>query len=325
MQEIIRSHTCPVVYLQNFAILCPKYEKKLSNYTIETYRPPKQKDYCVYVHDKKKNNKLTLRSVVNIAVKKRFYSPVIEQFETEIENKVKKEFKKFRSAKPIGFIEIAPVYQFIVNQLVRTPKFQEKLKKDQIFLKDMDEDEFKDSFFHFANVKKPAKVSKMSLQELQAGIITSNRLSEMLHLSQCTLATNFTDSQFITSDCPVVYNYVEFIPTVLKSQNKLEPSLFIKKGQSTIMFPISTEHLIIIQNFDTKRKELLIHYEDIYDESRIMEINRIFYIFADRHIILKNNNNDLIKKIRNECGDQIDREYQLLEQTYIGMTRGSIP
>ena len=59
---VLRSHTCPIVYLQNFAHLCPKYEKKLFNYTSDTYKPPKQKDFCVYVHDKIENSGIKQRS-----------------------------------------------------------------------------------------------------------------------------------------------------------------------------------------------------------------------------------------------------------------------
>lgn len=53
--EVKRNHRCPVVYLQNFAILCPKYAKKLSNYKENNYKPPKRRDYCVYAHDKLRN------------------------------------------------------------------------------------------------------------------------------------------------------------------------------------------------------------------------------------------------------------------------------
>lgn len=313
--EVLRSHTCPIVYLQNFAHLCPKYEKKLFNYTDDTYKPPKQKDFCVYVHDKLANSRIELRSVISIGVKKKFYSDEIEQFVTDIENKVGREFKEIRKSTPITFFDTLPIYQFIMNQLVRTPKFQEKLRKDQIFLKEMDNKKFNESIFRLLSVKKPIKISKKSLQNLQSSMMTSNRLAEMFMWSKLTLVTNYTEIPFITSDCPVSYNYVDFVPSVLLSENKLEPSLLINKN-TIFMFPLSPHHLIMIQDFDNKRKQPLLHYEVILDEKKIIILNEIVYKFAERFIILKDINEELIQTIRSECGNEINKEYQLLEQTY---------
>lgn len=133
--------------------------------------------------------------------------------------------------------------------------------------------------------------------------------------SRLTLVTNHTEIPFITSDCPVSYNYVDFVPSVLLSENKLEPSLLINKN-TIFMFPLSPHHLIMIQDFDNKRKQPLLHYEDILDEKKIITLNVIVYKFAERFIILKDINEELIQMIRSECGNEINKEYQLLEQTY---------
>lgn len=69
-----RPHTCPVVYLQNFSKISPKYYEKLNNFNVKTYRKPNRNDFMIYAYNKLKNSKIFKTSHQNIGVRKDFYS-----------------------------------------------------------------------------------------------------------------------------------------------------------------------------------------------------------------------------------------------------------
>ncbi|TFG25567.1 MAG: DUF4238 domain-containing protein [Promethearchaeota archaeon] len=321
--SVKRPHTCPVVYLQNFAYLTNSYIKKLENFTPKTYKEPKRNDYFIFVHDKIKNSKIFKLTLNNFGVRKKFYSNKAESFLAEIEGKTGIIFKKIRNIYGIEFFNPFPIFQFIMTQLIRTPKFQRKLFKDQIFLRDMDEDQFNESFFKFSQVekpKKPTEITKNYLREMQEGFIINNTLIGTFNWAQISVATNSSSIPLITSDSPVVYNNLEFIPSYLKSKKRIEFSLLINE-KTSIMFPISHDFIIIIQNFKNSRKEPLLHYEDISNKNTIMKFNKIIYMYADRYVILKFKDNEFIKQIRLSCGDNLNKEYQLLQQAYDAMEK----
>jgi len=116
-----RPHICPVVYLQNFSHLSPKYIEK--SFTVKTFREPKRKEYLIYVHNKIKNSPVFETSLKNIGVRKLFYSNQIEEYLRYIESQVSIEFRKIREIIDVAYIKTLPIFRFIMSQLVRTPKF----------------------------------------------------------------------------------------------------------------------------------------------------------------------------------------------------------
>ena len=53
-----------------------------------------------------------------------------------------------------------------MSQLVRTPKFQEKIRKDQIYLKEMNEEDFQESIMKGLLPQKPTEVTPKSLKKI---------------------------------------------------------------------------------------------------------------------------------------------------------------
>ncbi len=96
IQKTVRFHTCPVVYLQNFAHFNPSYQKKLLNFTDKTYRDPNRNEYLIYAHNKIENSKIFCTSLERIGIKKRFYSEEIDKFIQRIELKAGREFHRVR-------------------------------------------------------------------------------------------------------------------------------------------------------------------------------------------------------------------------------------
>ena len=136
---IKRPHTCPVVYLQNFSKISAKYYQKLKSFNVNSYREPNRNEFIIYAHDILNNSEIFKTSLQNIGVRKLFYSDRVEHYLKTLESKVGKQFRKIRDMTLSTFINPYPVFRFIMSQLIRTPKFQEKIKRDQIYLKDLEE------------------------------------------------------------------------------------------------------------------------------------------------------------------------------------------
>ncbi len=321
-EEIIvkRPHICPVVYLENFSHLSPKYVKKLSKFTEKTFREPKRNEYLIYIHNKIKNSHIFETSLENIGVRKLFYSNEIESYLSDIESQVSIEFRKIREIIDTKFIKSLPIFRFIMCQLVRTPKFQQKIQKDLIYLKEMPDEEFNKSLMRLYFVQKPKHITIGYLKRIHEHMIKYNTLEKIFNWSQLTLATNRTNTPFITSESPVIYNNAEFLNSYLKKQNRIEPTLIFNK-HTTFYFPIDPEFAILIHNFNNQRKEPLIHYEDIFDDNKIMIFNMLIYQYAKKLILMKNKDDKLIQNIRKMCGKSIDKDYQSLEFSYISMKR----
>ncbi|MFX0029717.1 MAG: DUF4238 domain-containing protein [Candidatus Hermodarchaeota archaeon] len=311
IKRVKRTHTCPVVYLQNFAKVSPQYYEKLKYYN----QKPKRKDFTVYVHDKIQNSKISNRSLQNIGVRKNFYSPQVEHYLKKLEAKVGSQFKKIRMATRAVFVELLPIYRYIMSQLVRTPKFQEKLRKDQLFLMKMDDKEFQESLMKFMLVHKPIVVTNASLQKIQEDFIQYNLLEANFKRATITLITNYTDIPFITSDSPVVYNNVEFLPSYLNDQNQIHYSM-IFVPETRFYIPIDPRFSLLIDRFNMEREEVAVLDEFVFDEELVMMMNMLEYQYSERFIYLKDTDEELIKKIRRKCGIELDKEYQSLEYSY---------
>lgn len=119
-----------------------------------------------------------------------------------------------------------------MSQLVRTPKFQQKLQKDLIYLKEMPDKEYNESLMRLYFVQKPKQVTKKYLKRIHEQMIKNNTLEKIFNWSQLTLATNRTNIPFITSESPVVYNNAEFLNSYLIKQDRIEPTLIFNKTTS---------------------------------------------------------------------------------------------
>ena len=62
--------------------------------------------------------------------------------------------------------------------------------------------------------------------------------------------------------------------------------------------PLDTHFSIIINQFDNTQSDVRIDYEEVFEEEKIMLFNTIIYMYADRLILVKDLDNELIKKIR---------------------------
>ena len=193
--KVNRSHTCPVVYLQNFARLSPKYLQK--DFTIKTYREPDRKDYLIYAHNKIENSPIFQASLESIGVRTKFYSEKVENYLRQIENSVSREFRKIRKMTTATFVNPFMIFRFMMNQLVRTPKFLQKLEKDLNYLKSMSEEDFNKSLMNFLHVQKPNEVTKKDLVKLHEDMILFNTLEKIYKWSTMTVITNHTQIPFI--------------------------------------------------------------------------------------------------------------------------------
>ncbi|NVM19606.1 MAG: DUF4238 domain-containing protein [Candidatus Lokiarchaeota archaeon] len=315
-RKIKRSHTCPVVYLQNFAKVSDSYYQKLLNFDKNSYREPKRNEFLIYAHDKIENSALFNTSLNNIGVKKNFYSSGVEKYLESLENNVGKQFRKIRNMALSTFINSSSIFRFIMCQLIRTPKFQEKIRKDQLFLRDMNEEDFQRSIMRGILVQKPEEVTQKSLKKIHEDFIMNNLLETIYKWSTISLVTNNTDIPFITSDCPVVYKNAEFFPSYLNREKHIAFSIIIVPDTVNFFFPIDPRYAFLINNFDNNKKEVTIRDEDIFDEELIMTMNMLEYQHSERFIYLKDNDEELVKKIRNKCGDKLNIEYQSMEYSY---------
>lgn len=267
------------------------------------------------MHDKAKNSTISNRTLQNVGVTKNFYSPRVEYYLNKIETKVGKQFKKIRSINRITSVNLIPIFRYLMSQLVRTPKFREKLRKDQIFLMQMDEIEFKESLMHKMLVSKPKDVTESYLQKIQEDFILYNLLETTYKWPIITLITNLTQIPFITSDCPVVYNNAEFLPSYLHEKDLFAYSI-ITALETRFYFPIHPKFSLMIDRFGTEKKEIILLEEYVSNEKLIMLINSMEYQYSGRFVYLRDPDNKLIQEIRKICSNKINVEYQTMEYSY---------
>ncbi len=310
-----RSHTCPVVYLQNFSKITPKYYEKLKNFNAKTYRKPNRNEFMIYAHDKLNNLEIFNTSLQNIGIRKDFYSKRVESYVRVLESRVGKQFRKVRDMTISTFINPYPVFRFIMSQLIRTPKFQEKIRKDQIYLKEMDEEDFRESIMRGLLVQKPTEVTPKSLKRIHEDFIMNNLLETICKWSTITLASNNTNIPFITSDSPVVYNNAEFLPSYLNKEKRIEFSMIFNQ-HTTFYFPIDPRFAFIINKFNNQKIEPTIIDEEVFDTELVMTMNMLEYQYSERFIYLREDNEELVKKIREKCGNVFNIDYQSMEYSY---------
>jgi len=315
-KEVRRTHTCPVVYLQNFATISARYYEKLKNYTVKTYKKPDRNDFLICTHDKFINSKIFNRSLQNVGVRRDFYSKRVEAYLRILEHQVGKQFKKIRDMAVASFINPFPIFRFIMSQLIRTPKFQDKLRKDQIFLLEIDEEEFQKSIMKSLFVQKPKEVTDISLKKMHEDFIMNNMLETIYKWSTIAVITNNTDIPFITSDSPVVYNNAEFFPSYLHEEKRIEFSMIFSHHNINFYFPIDPRFSLIINNFDNKKKEPTIINEITNDTELIMMMNMLEYQYSERFIYLREKDEELVRKIRNKCESELNKDYQSMEYSY---------
>ena len=313
---VTRHHTCPVVYLQNFSRISPKYYEKFKNYNDKTYQRPKRNDFLICTYDKTKNSNITNISLQNVGVRRDFYSKRVESYLRVLEHKVGKQFKKIRDMAVASFINPYPIFRFIMSQLIRTPKFQDKIRKDQFFLREMDEEEFQKSIMKSLFVQKPKEVTDISLKKMHEDFIMNNMLETIYKWSTILVVTNSTNIPFITSDSPVVYNNAEFFPSYLNEEKRIEYSMIFNPDNVTFYFPIDPRFSIMINNFNNEKKEVTIRDEDIFDRELVMNMNMLEYQYSERFIYLKEIDEELVKQIRDKCGDKLIVDYQLMDYSY---------
>ena len=286
------------------------------NFDKNSYREPKRNEFLIYAHNKIKNSNVFKTSLNNVGVRKDFYSPSVEKYLDSLENSVGKQFRKIRNMTISTFINSSSIFRFIMSQLVRTPKFQEKIRKDQIFLKEMNEEDFRGSIMRGILVQKPEEVTQNSLKKIHEDFIMNNLLETIYKWSTISLVTNNTVIPFITSDSPVVYKNAEFFPSYLNKEKRIEFSLIIVPDTVNFYFPIDPRYAFLINNFDNNKKEVTIRDEEIFDEELIMNMNMLEYQHSERFIYLKDNDEELVKKIRNKCGNKLNIDYQSMEYSY---------
>jgi len=313
--EVIRNHTCPVAYLQNYSQLSSRY---INSYSLN---PPKRSDYLIYTHDKVRNSPIQLISLNNIGIKKRFYYTEVENYLESIEQKVAREFKTIREMNDMAFINPYLVFRYLMSQLVRTPKFQQKLISDLKFLQEMSNEEYNQSLMKLYHVPKPKLVNKEMIKNLQADMIRYNTLEKIYKWSRMVLITNHTSIPLITSDSPTLYNNLEFICSYLENLKRVEFSLLTNQN-SIFYFPIDSNFGVMIGQFDNTRNDAYIDYEDIFDENQILILNMLMYQFSERFIFTKEEEDNLIRKIRNICGNELNKDYQTLEFSYNTIKKG---
>ena len=144
------------------------------NFDKNSYREAKRNDFIIFAHDKIKNSKIFNTSLQNIGIRKYFYSKRVESYLRVLESRVGKQFRKIRDMTIATFIDSFPIFRFLMSQLIRTPKFQEKILKDQIYMMKMDEEDFRESIMRGLLVQKPEEVTQNSLKKIHEDFIMNN-------------------------------------------------------------------------------------------------------------------------------------------------------
>ena len=262
------------------------------------------------------NSEIFKTSLQNTGVRKHFYTDQVEHYLKTLESKVGKEFRKIREMTISTFINPYHVFRFIMSQLIRTPKFQEKIKKDQIYLKNMENKEFQESIMRSMLVQKPTEVTENSLKKIHEDFITNNMLETIYKWSTITLVTNNTDTPFITSDSPVVYNNAEFFPSYLNNEYGVHFSIICVPETVIFFLPIDPRFAVIINKINPEKTDATIKYEDISERKSIINFNILEYQCAERFIYLRETKEDLIKELREKCGKEFNKDYQSMEFSY---------
>ena len=203
----------------------------------------------------------------------------------------------------------------MMSQLVRTPKFLRKIEKDLLFLKNMPVEEFKQSIMNAYLVQRPKDVNKEILMKIHENMILYNTLENVYKWSKIVLITNHTHIPFITSDSPVIYNNINFLPSYLGSKDRIEFTILWTE-YSQMIFPLDPNFAIMISDRDNKREEAIIDYEDVFDERAILMVNMLIYQYSERMVFMKNKDRGLINVIRKTCGNDLNKEYLSLEVSY---------
>jgi len=314
--KVKRPHTCPVVYLQNFSRLSPNYLKKFDNSDYKTYQKPDRKDYLIYAHNKIKNEPFFETNLDNIGVRKNFYkSNKIEHYLEQIERKVGIEFQKVRNLTLSAYVDPFIIYRFMMSQLLRTPKFLNKIEKDLNYLKEMSDADYYESLMFLYHVQRPKVVTKKIIQKIQKDIILNNTLEKIYKWSTITLFTNHTSILYITSDSPVIYYDVEFLLSFLKKERKIEFST-LTTTRPLFFFPIDPHFAFFIGKLDNKQNDAIIDYEEEFDKDRVMALNMLMYQYSEKMIMMKEKDDKLIENIRKMCKGNFNREYPSLELSY---------
>lgn len=64
----------------------------------------------------------------------------------------------------------------------------------------------------------------------------------------------------------------------------------------------------MINRFNPKQEESIINYQTFFDPERIMTMNMLEYQYSKGFIYLREKNDELVKKIRNKCGNEINKD-----------------
>ena len=280
----------------------------------------RRSDYFVYAHAKKNQGSINPYSVNDICVRKGFYSRGVEKTLNKIENRVQWELNKFRHVKGGGFdIDISKIFNFLTFQVIRTPKFRKKLKRDLLFFKGLPDDEFQQQYGIFL-VKKPEDVTDETVKDVHEGMITNNLLNgtKIYESARISVVSNLTGIPFMTSDAPAVYSNIHFLPANLNGN--IHPLLIISKP-GLLFMPLSPNHAVTINIDVHEREKMEATSEIISDPNFVMKSNMITYQCADRFVIMNNNDKTQIDRVKSTCNGTYDIEYKCISEFHEAMKK----
>lgn len=249
-------------------------------------------------------------------MRKNFYqSNKIEDYLEQIERKVGKEFQKIRGLTLSAYVDPFIIYRFMMSQLLRTPKFLNKIEKDLNYLKEMSDADYYESLMILYHVQRPVEVTKNKIQKIQKDMILNNTLERIYKWSTITLFTNHTSIPYITSDSPVIYYGIEFFLSFLKKEGKIEFSMLTTKNP-LFFFPLDPHFAFFIGKLDNKQNDAIIDYVEEFDEDRVKALNMLMYQYSEKMVMMKEKDDELIENIRKMCKGDFNREYPSLELSY---------
>lgn len=203
----------------------------------------------------------------------------------------------------------------MMSQLIRTPKFLRKIEKDTFYLKNMSDEEYYESLMFLYGVQKPKEITKNYLLKLHQDMILNNTLEKIYKWSKITLFTNHTSIPYITSDSPVIYYGVEFFPSFLKKEGRVEFSILFD-NYPLFFFPIDPQFAFFIGKFDNKQNDAIIDYVEEFEEERVLSLNTLMYQYSEKMVLMKEKDDVLINKLRKRCNVDINRDYPSLKLSY---------
>ena len=313
--NIERSHTCPVVYLKNYASESDKYYEEIKN---KGFRESTREDYEIWVYDKHQDRKFRT-NLSNVAVRKKFYSQESEKLFQLFENKVAKEIEKIRGphlSTELILIDLIPIFRFMVYQLIRTPKFQKKLLRDQEFLKSMDQETYEKSIMRLAFAKVSEDITKELINNIHEDLIFYNLLEDRYNHFTAVILRNKLYNPLLTSDSPVIYDNIEFFPTYLEELGKYTFSVMLN-SQSFLYFPLSREFSVAFYNFSSDQQGGIGITDEITNFDLLNQLNSLIFRFSERFIYVKYYKDlEYVREIRKICGDNLNEEYPTLEKTH---------